>query len=141
MGVAASGQSIELQDEAATLELGAKLTTMVTQGIVYLHGPLGSGKTTLVRGYLRALGHTGSVKSPTYTLVEPYEFDALSIVHLDLYRVTDPVELAYIGLDELLADSPLAFVEWPENGKGYLPPPDTSIRLGLKGEGRIAEIR
>ncbi len=140
MGLAKASRHIELLDEAATLALGADLTTQFDSGVVYLRGDLGAGKTTLVRGYLRALGYGGSVKSPTYTLVEPYEIDGLSIAHLDLYRVTDPVELEFIGLEDVLRDVSLTFIEWPERGEGYLPTADLVIDLEIRRDGRVARF-
>lgn len=132
---------VKLDDEAATLALGSELATQFSGGgVVYLQGELGAGKTTLVRGYLRALGYEDSVKSPTYTLVEPYEIDDFSIAHLDLYRVTDPAELEYIGIEDVLRDVSLTFIEWPENGEGYLPPPDLTIELELIDDGRVAHL-
>ena len=131
---------VKLDDEAATLALGSELATQFSGGVVYLQGELGAGKTTLVRGYLRALGYEDSVKSPTYTLVEPYEINDFSIAHLDLYRVTDPAELEYIGIEDVLRDVSLTFIEWPENGEGYLPPPDLTIELELIDDGRVAHL-
>lgn len=131
---------MSLPDEEATLALGANLAKELHKGVIYLCGELGAGKTTLVRGFLRKLGYDGSVKSPTYTLVEPYEIDGFSIAHLDLYRVTDPVELEYIGLEDILRDVSLTFIEWPERGKSYLPAADLIIELAIEGEGRIAVL-
>lgn len=140
MGLAKASRRVELPDEAATLTLGADLTTQFDRGVVYLRGDLGAGKTTLVRGYLRALGYKDAVKSPTYTLVEPYEINNFSIAHLDLYRVVDPVELEYIGIEDVLRDVSLMFIEWPENGEGYLPTANLVIELAILGEGRVAQI-
>ena len=140
MGVDELTRCVDLPDEEATLALGAKLTREIRSGIVYLQGELGAGKTTLVRGFLRALGHEGSVKSPTYTLVEPYEIDGLALAHLDLYRVNDPVELEYIGLEDVLRDVSLTFIEWPERGVDYLPSADVVIELTFEGSGRLARL-
>ena len=140
MGVGKSNRRVELHDEDETLAFGAGLAKRFDQGVIYLRGELGAGKTTLVRGYLRALGYAGSVKSPTYTLIEPYEIDDRSIAHLDLYRVTDPMELEYIGLDDVLRDVSLTFVEWPERGEGFLPAPDLIINLEIDGESRILRL-
>lgn len=129
-----------LPDETATLTFGAELASKILGGIVYLHGELGAGKTTLVRGYLRALGYEGAVKSPTYTLVEPYEIDARSIAHLDLYRVKDPRELDFAGIDEVLEEADIVFVEWPERGEGYLPPADLTIEIQVASNGRCAKV-
>ena len=140
MGLTKSSRRVELPDEAATLKLGADLTTQLDSGVVYLRGDLGAGKTTLVRGYLRALGYEGSVKSPTYTLVEPYEINDFSIAHLDLYRVVDPVELEYIGIEDVLRDVSLTFIEWPEKGEGYLPTANLIIELEILGGHRVAQL-
>ncbi len=140
MGLEKASRRVSLPDEEATLALGANLTKELHRGVIYLCGELGAGKTTLVRGFLRELGYDGSVKSPTYTLVEPYEIDGFSIAHLDLYRVADPVELEYIGLEDILRDVSLTFIEWPERGKSYLPAADLVIELAIEGEGRIAVL-
>lgn len=140
MGLANARRHVELRDEAATLALGAELTSQFDSGVVYLRGDLGAGKTTLVRGYLRELGYGGSVKSPTYTLVEPYEIGGLSIAHLDLYRVTDPAELEFIGLEDVLRDVSLTFIEWPERGDGHIPIADLIIDLEIYGDGRVARF-
>ena len=141
MGLAKANRRVELPDEAATLTLGADLTTQFDSGVIYLRGDLGAGKTTLVRGYLRALGYKEAVKSPTYTLVEPYEINNFSIAHLDLYRVVDPVELEYIGIEDVLRDVSLMFIEWPEKGEGYLPTANLIIELAILGGGRVAQIK
>jgi len=130
-----------LPDEAATLDYGRELLSFL-QGaaLVFLHGQLGAGKTTLVRGILRALGHAGSVKSPTYTLLEPYEVNGRTVYHFDLYRIGDSEELDFIGIDELMDSDALKLVEWPERGAGRLPEPDVVVRLSLEGEGRRVEV-
>ncbi|MCY4143123.1 MAG: tRNA (adenosine(37)-N6)-threonylcarbamoyltransferase complex ATPase subunit type 1 TsaE [Gammaproteobacteria bacterium] len=135
-----SRQQIELADEAATLQLGASLASKISTGLVYLQGPLGSGKTTLARGWLRALGHEGPVKSPTYTIVEPYRLRGVDVLHIDLYRIDNSRELDYIGLLEQLELSHLQLVEWPEQGRGQLPPANVVISLATQREGRIAII-
>lgn len=104
--------------------------------MVYLEGDLGAGKTTLARGILRGLGHRGAVRSPTYTLIEPYALGPRRLYHLDLYRLGDPEELDYLGLRDLIAESAVLLVEWPERGAGALPPPDLRIALEYRADGR-----
>lgn len=125
-----------LANEAATLAFGAQLATLPRPQVVYLYGDLGAGKTTLVRGVLRALGYGGAVRSPTYTLLERYELGELVIVHFDLYRLADPEELHALGLRELLEEASMLFFEWPERGEGLLPPATLTLRFDLEGEGR-----
>jgi tRNA threonylcarbamoyladenosine biosynthesis protein TsaE len=108
--------------------------------VVYLEGDLGSGKTTLARGILRGLGHRGPARSPTYTLIEPYELAAARVYHLDLYRLGDPEELEYLGLRDLAGEEAVLLVEWPERGAGVLPPPDLRISLHHLRDGRRLEL-
>ncbi|MFT4712442.1 MAG: tRNA threonylcarbamoyladenosine biosynthesis protein TsaE [Candidatus Azotimanducaceae bacterium] len=133
---------IDLPDEQATINLGALLARLLSgHGTVFLDGDLGSGKTTLARGLLRAMGHIGAVKSPTFTLVEPYEIGDYKIYHFDLYRLEDPEELEYIGFDDFFEGEPLCLIEWPEKGVGYLPESDLVIELSRQGAGRSACIK
>jgi tRNA threonylcarbamoyladenosine biosynthesis protein TsaE len=97
--------------------------------VIYLVGDLGAGKTTLARGFLRACGVTGPVRSPTYTLLEAYEMPAVSVLHLDLYRLLDPTELEALGVREWARPGYVWLVEWPDRGAGRLPPPDLSVTL------------
>ncbi|MBK1702354.1 tRNA (adenosine(37)-N6)-threonylcarbamoyltransferase complex ATPase subunit type 1 TsaE [Thiococcus pfennigii] len=130
-----------LEGEARQEGLGRRLAVLLGgRVLVFLEGDLGTGKTTLVRGILQGLGHTGAVKSPTYTLIEPYELAGRSVYHLDLYRLGDPEELDYLGLRDLLAEDALVLVEWPERGAGALPPPDLRVRIAYAGEGRRLEL-
>ncbi len=132
--------TLQLADEAATQALARALAASGPQpAVVFLHGDLGAGKSTLARAWLRALGVTGPVRSPTYTLVERYRLPAGGeAVHLDLYRIGDAGELEFLGLDGL--EPALWLVEWPDRGRAGLPSPDLDIRLALSGSGRSAEL-
>lgn len=125
------------KDEEAMERFGVELlAAMDHQGVVYLVGDLGMGKTTLSRGVIRAAGHQGNVKSPTYTLVEPYEQEGGIIYHFDLYRLMDPEELEYMGIRDYFSDTSLCLVEWPDKGDGLLPEADLLVMLEMSGEGR-----
>ena len=116
--------------ETGTMALGAALARSgLSRGAVYLIGELGTGKTTLVRGFLRAAGVTGTIRSPTFTLVEEYRIGAMTVGHYDLYRLSEPEELEFLGLRDHLAADSLCFFEWPERGAGVLPDPDVEIRF------------
>ena len=119
-----------LADAVATEKIGGALAGALTGGmVVALHGDLGAGKTTVVRGALRALGWTGPVKSPTYTLVEHYPFSSLYFYHFDFYRFADPSEWETAGLADYFRDDAVCLVEWPERVAGLLPPADVEIAL------------
>jgi len=131
-----------LPDPAATENFGARLAACCHPGLlIFLEGELGAGKTTLVRGLLRALGHTGAVKSPTYTLVESYRFEQWQVHHLDLYRLADAEELEWLGMRDLLAADTVCLVEWPERGRRLLPAPDLEISLAYLEPGRRAALK
>lgn len=134
-------QSAELVDEAATVRLGQYLGETVLSGaVIYLRGTLGAGKTTLTRGILAAYGYAGAVKSPTYTLVEPYSLPGLTLYHFDLYRLGDPEELEYMGIRDYFSDNSVCVIEWPERGSGILPVADIDIELTPRGEKRQAQL-
>jgi tRNA threonylcarbamoyladenosine biosynthesis protein TsaE len=130
---------LSLGDEAATLRLGGALAAGAANGLVlHLKGELGSGKTTLARGLIRALGHPGRVKSPTYTLVEPYSLLRLNLYHFDFYRLKDRSEWLSSGLREHFNAQSLCIVEWPERAGDSLAPPDLEIHLHYDAQGRSA---
>lgn len=130
-----------LSDAEATAALGARLAaTRPGRAVVHLHGDLGAGKSTLARALLRALGVTGTIRSPTYTLIERYGLSDGEAAHLDLYRLGDAGELDFLGLDELQDAAALWLVEWPERGGTALPAADLVIHLALDGEGRRAVL-
>lgn len=135
--------TIELADEAATQKLGARLASALLAaggGVVYLRGDLGAGKTTLARGLLRASGVTGTLRSPTYTLMEPYTAAGQAFLHLDLYRLADPSEVENLGLRDYPPETTVWLVEWPERGEGFLPAADLLVHLEAAGDGRVARV-
>ena len=135
-----TSQSVSLEGEHNMQDFGAQLAAAIskidTPLLFLLNGDLGAGKTTISRGILQGLGHQGSVKSPTYTLVEPYELDIGMVYHFDLYRLIDPDELEHIGFSDYLSEAKLCIIEWPENGGSYIPQPDISIDISVYQSGR-----
>lgn len=119
-----------LAGEEAMVAFGERLGLALQRGgVVFLHGDLGAGKTTLSRGVLRAFGHKGAVKSPTYTLVEPYEFADITVYHFDLYRLGDPEELDYMGIRDYFDGPSVSLIEWSSKGAGFLPTPDVHVDI------------
>lgn len=137
-----SGITLTLADENATLDCAHRLAAIITPGVViYLHGDLGAGKTTLVRGLLQALGYAGRVKSPTYTLLEPYQVGDWQIRHFDLYRMNSPQEWESAGFNDEVDDSNVFLIEWPEQAAGQLPPADIEIAFEILHAGRTVALR
>ncbi|MDA0687910.1 MAG: tRNA (adenosine(37)-N6)-threonylcarbamoyltransferase complex ATPase subunit type 1 TsaE [Proteobacteria bacterium] len=151
---------LQLENEAAPLKFGqrlaraffvdpdfkldadsAELGAPIVGGVIHLTGDLGAGKTTLTRGIMRGFGFTGAVKSPTYTLVEPYEFLHCKIYHFDLYRLGDPEEVAYLGIDDYFKPENLCIVEWADRGKGLIPNADLVLNLSGTGTARTVSCQ
>ena len=131
----------QLDGEAAMVDFGRRLAGLLHGGeVIYLLGDLGMGKTTLSRGVMRGLGYTGAVKSPTYTLVEPYEFECFRVYHFDLYRLGAAEELEYMGIRDYFDGSCVSLIEWPEKGTGFLPPADLLVRIEAAAGGRCLTL-
>jgi tRNA threonylcarbamoyladenosine biosynthesis protein TsaE len=136
-----STHTILVPTETQMEALGARLAAALPAcRVIYLHGPLGAGKTTWVRGVLHGLGHRGAVKSPTFTLVEPYSFEAFTLYHFDLYRLKDPEELEFIGMRDYMRRDGVCVIEWPERGGKLLPPPDLDVMIDPVQDGRSVTL-
>ena len=137
-----SSYTVMLPTEESMLSFGSQLAAACGKtAVIFLYGPLGAGKTTLSRGFLRGLGYAGHVKSPTYTLVEPYDTHARTVYHFDLYRVKDPAELEYMGIQDYFRPDTICLIEWPEHGLGVLPQADLSCYIELQGRGRKFDVK
>ena len=131
-----------LNNSAETEAFGAALwLALPAKCLLFLHGDLGAGKTTLIRGLLRAGGYKNTVKSPTYSLVEEYQLAERQVFHFDLYRLKDPEELEWMGMSDYLRQTALCCIEWPENGSGFLPVADIELHLQHHGDARLLEIK
>lgn len=138
-----SGLVFDLEDAGCTEAFGAAVAAVIglqPGAVIFLVGELGAGKTTLARGFLRALGLAGTVRSPTYTLLEPYRLGDRDVLHMDLYRLADPAELWQLGLDAYPPENSVWLVEWPERGGALLPAPGLRIHLRYRGGSRQVEV-
>lgn len=132
---------VQIADEQGTQALAEKLALQCKEAtVIYLNGELGAGKTSFCRAFIHALGYQGRVKSPTYTLVEPYEAGHWRIFHFDLYRLSDPEELEFIGIRDYFQSDCLCLIEWPEKGAGLLAPADLQISIDFSDNGRTISL-
>lgn len=132
---------LTIADETSMLALGANLARACDDtAVIFLHGPLGAGKTTLARGFLRGIGYVGKVKSPTYTLVEPYQVASGYVYHFDFYRLRDPLELDFMGIRDYFVPKSICLIEWPEYGEGVLPVADIACFIEIQEDQRIIKL-
>lgn len=134
-------KTLHIPNEQAMLDFGSQLAAACsTPAVIFLYGNLGAGKTTISRGFLRGLGYEGTVKSPTYTIVEPYQFDDFVVFHFDFYRVHDVQELEFIGIADYFTPDSICLIEWPEQGAGLLPAADVSCYVETREGGRDVKL-
>lgn len=130
-----------LASEEETIAFGKQLARVLSAPcLVYLSGDLGAGKTTFARAFLRELGVTGAIKSPTFSIVEPYQLDKLELYHFDLYRMADPEEIEFLGFRDYCHDNSIILLEWPEKARDFIPPADIVITLTRQGSGRDCQL-
>jgi tRNA threonylcarbamoyladenosine biosynthesis protein TsaE len=131
-----------LPTESDMLAFAARLASIIKPGsVLFLYGELGAGKTTFTRGFLRGLGFQDKVKSPTYTLVEPYQVGDYQVFHFDLYRLTKATELQHIGIEEYFSPHSICLIEWPEKGLPFLPQPDLACYIAFAAAGRDIHLK
>lgn len=141
MALSKGQRSLFLADEQATVKAGQNLGECLSEGsVVFLDGVLGAGKTTFCRGVLKAFGYSGPVKSPTYTLVEPYSVKGQYLYHFDLYRLGNPEELEFMGIRDYFQSNSICLVEWPSRGGDFLPVADLVVKVAPKDSGRTVSV-